>query len=155
MKRKNVFAALVGSMLLCLPLGCAAQAADMQITEQEQVQAVRPPEDTYHPMGNYLAMGYCGIEIIGSGNVRISGYTGCYRKVENVIADVYLYEKTDGGWKHITTGYFSATNAVAVEGSKNKAVERGHYYRAEGAHHAYGTGYHESNVSGTNQIYVP
>lgn len=155
MRGKKLIAALAGSMLLCLPLGCAAQAVDMQVTEQEQVQAVRPPEDTYHPMGNYLATGYCCIDIIGSGNVRISGYTGCYRKVETVSADVYLYEKTDKGWKHITTGYFSANNTTLVEGSKNKAVERGHYYRAEGAHHAYGTGYHESAVSYTNLIYVP
>lgn len=155
MKGKKVVAALMGSMLLCLPLGCAAQAADMQVMEQGQVQAVRPPEDTYHPMGNYLATGYSCIDIIGSGRVRISGYTGCYRKVENISANIYLYEKTDGGWQHVTTGYFSAQNTTVVEGYKDKSVERGHYYRAEGAHVASGTGYYESAISGTNSIYVP
>lgn len=155
MKRRKGLAAAACCAMLCLFAGSAASAFEVEFECQEGLKSVLPSENVLMPMGRYLAIGECGIYEIGTGRVRIMGYTQCNRVAETVTADVFLYQKTDNGtWDYQTEMHLTAHNTHVVEGSKHWSVARKHYYRVEAGHHAYGTGYHESAVSGTNSMYI-
>lgn len=155
MKKKRRWAVALVSALFCLSAGAPASAFTVEFNNPETLQKIAlPPADTLRPMGTYLATGSCGIYEIGTGRVRISAYTDCYRKAEKVIADVFLYQKTDDGPIYQTEAHLEDSNTYMVEGSKDWSVARKHYYYAIGSHHAIGSNYHESAVSGTPTIYI-
>lgn len=155
MKKKRRWAVALIGALFCLTAGAPASAFTAEFNNPETLQKIAlPPADTLQPMGTYLATGSCCIDEIGTGRVRISAYTDCYRKAETVVADVFLYQDSDDGPIYQTEAHFQASNTYMVEGWKDWSVARKHYYYAVGTHHVYGTGYHEANVSSTPTIYI-
>lgn len=155
MKRRKGLTAAACCALLCLFAGSAASAFEVEFERQEGLKSVLPSENELRPMGYYMAVGECAIYEIGTGRVRIMGYTKANRVVETITADVFLYQKTDKGtWAYQTEMHLKANNTYVIEGTKDWSVARKHYYRVEAGHHAYGADYHDATVSNTNSMYI-
>lgn len=156
MRKRGLFAA-VSACLMLLAFGGSASAAVITFDERPQLQQMKLPEpgEVAVPFGTYLAAARCGITEIGTGKVRISAETTCYRTCASVYAAAYLYQVNDGTSSYITntaaTNY--DTNYCGV--SKDCYVERFHYYQVRGGHAivAY-DGTQEPATSATNIVYV-
>lgn len=124
--------------MLCLCFGNSALAVCIPFdvhTTLEPIQ-IKPGDIGIQPYGTYIACGSSEIQKIGTGQVRVTASTSCYRTSDTVTADVYLESKEGGSWWTVTYKLGTGYNTNYVCTYKEVAVSRGQYYRASGSHTA-------------------
>ena len=154
--KRTVRIAVVVSLILCLCFGNSALAVCIPFdvhTSLEPIQ-IKSSDSGIQPYGTYLAAGYCEIQDLGSGMVRMTATTSCYRTSDVVTADVYLESKEGGSWWTLTSKQGTGYNTNYVYTSKDYAVARGQYYRVEGSHTAQRGSTIETAVSVSGNMYI-
>lgn len=154
-KRKIRIAAVI-CVMLCLCFGNSALAVCIPFdvhTTLEPIQ-VMSADDGIQPYGTYIATGYCEIQNLGSGMVRVTASTSCYRTCDSVIANVFLESKEGGSWWTVTYKEGSGSNTNYVSTHKDVAVTRGQYYRASGSHIAQKGGTTETSSTVSGSMYI-
>lgn len=154
--KRKIRIALIACLMLSLYFGNSALAVCIPFdvhTSLEPIQ-IKSGESGIQPYGTYLAEGTCTVTEIGTGMVRISAETSCYRVSDVVTADVYLESKEGGSWWTLTYKQGTGYNTNYVCTSKDYAVARGQYYRVEGSHTAQKGSAIETAVSLSGNMYI-
>lgn len=156
MGKRKIRVAAVISVILCLCFGNSALAVCIPFdvhTTLEPIQ-IKSADTGIQPYGTYIASGSSDITKIGTGQVRVSASTSCYRISDTVTADVALESREGGYWWTVTTKLGTGYNTNYVCTSKDVAVARGQYYRAKGSHTAQKGSTIETSVTTTGSMYI-
>lgn len=157
MKKHRLFAALSASLILALSFGNAASAAVITFDGRPQLELMKLPRSglVAKPNGTYIAGGSSTITEIGTGLVRISANTSCYRQCAKVDATATLYQVNGGDYTYLTDAYGCDYDTYDVGVYKDWHVARKHYYQVRGGHNATAyDGTMEPQTSWTDIVYV-
>ena len=155
---------LVMSLLTCFLFGTvhvtAANESLGKVVDGSVLTNKSKVESTVYPWarGSYLSSGAGRLEIVGSGQVKMSGDTFAYQTVDEIKVTLHLQrlKSDESGWVHIATlGPKTAKKTNVVSYSSTYSVAHGYYYRVQGAHTVIQSGKAESMVSYTDGLWVP
>lgn len=147
-------------VMLCLVLSLCASSSALAVCIPFDMRTnlkpinLKPGDSGIQPYGTYIASGSCEISKIGTGEVRISASTSCYRTASTVTADVYLESKEGGSWWTYTYKLGTGYNTNYVSTYKDVAVPRKQYYRVSGGHMAKVGGVTETSISTSGSMYI-
>lgn len=111
-------------------------------------------ENEIMPLGEYYAVGSCGISKESSSSVYISATTECHVKCNTVKAEITLQKLYNSTWTYVTSRSKTETNAYDATVESTINVTPGYYYRVISSHSATKNGKTESGSVTGKSIYV-
>lgn len=159
-----VACALIGALSISVNVCAAAtgegSVLDGSVSAEEENQVTKLFDwdfgtfDEIMPLGDYYALGYCGITQNGTHSVYINAFTDCYVRCDTVKATATLQKYKNGAWRYVTERSNTGYNTNTITARDTIGVLGGYTYRVVSSHSATKNGRTETDTIIGKTVYV-